>query len=405
MDHTLSTNPKRVIRVGIIGAGSVAQIIHLPTLQLMSDKYKVTALCDVSRQALDHCGSKFGLGSDRLHEKSIDLVKRDDVDLVAILSADEYHLPHLIEAADAGKHVLIEKPMALTNEDANAIIAAQKRNGVIVFVGYMRRYAPAFVEAVKIVRSIKKIDYARNPYFISQSGSFPQVFGDIPKAFANDFLAQAQAIATSALGAKRAQDPGLVDTYRLLTSLGSHDLSAMRELIGMPKRCIGAGKNADGSFLTALFEYDGFITTYETGIDNVGKFDAHLEVHGEGKRIKVTYDTPFALLRGDIPKVGAPSGYNRLINDERVFRAFPTFGIHPSRSEGLPITLTVLETNSDGHFQERVVRPTYQDAYTCEYESLYESIVNGAPVKTTAEDAKLDLEVFGMIMDALAPAT
>ncbi|KAG8725321.1 hypothetical protein FRC09_002203 [Ceratobasidium sp. 395] len=370
----LSTNPKRVIRVGIIGAGSVAQIIHLPTLQLMSDKYKVTALCDVSRQALDHCGSKFGLGPDRLHERSIDLVKRDDVDLVAILSADEYHLPHLIEAADAGKHVLIEKPMALTNEDANAIIAAQKRNGVIVFVGYMRRYAPAFVEAVKIVRSIKNIDYVRvrdiigkNPYFISQSGSFPQVFGDIPKAFANDFLAQAQAIATSALGAKRAQDPGLVDTYRLLTSLGSHDLSAMRELIGMPKRCIGAGKNADGSFLTALFEYDGFITTYETGIDNVGKFDAHLEVHGEGKRIKVTYDTPFV--------------------------------------KGLPITLTVLETNSDGHFQERVVRPTYQDAYTCEYESLYESIVNGAPVKTTAEDAKLDLEVFGMIMDALAPAT
>jgi hypothetical protein len=35
------------------------------------------------------------------------------------------------------------------------------------------------------------------------------------------------------------------------------------------------------------------VTTYETGIDNVGKFDAHLEVHGDGKRVKVTYDTPF----------------------------------------------------------------------------------------------------------------
>ncbi|KAG8742898.1 hypothetical protein FRC10_000757 [Ceratobasidium sp. 414] len=279
---------------------------------------------------------------------------------------------HAVEAADAGKHVLIEKPMALTNEDVDTIIAAQKRNNVIVFVGYMRRYAPAFVEAVKIVRSIRKIDYVRvrdiigtNAFFISQSGYFPQTFGDIPEAFTNDHLARAQAIAFSALGAKRAQDPGLVNTYRLLGGLGSHDLSAMRELIGMPKRCLGAGKNADGLFLTALFEYDGFITTYETGIDQVGKFDAHLEVHGEGKRIKVTYDTPFV--------------------------------------KGLPITLTILETNPDGHFQERVVRPTYQDAYTCEYEALYDSIVNGTPVKTTPEDARMDLQVFSMVMDALAP--
>ncbi|KAG9100225.1 hypothetical protein FS749_015924 [Ceratobasidium sp. UAMH 11750] len=291
---------KRILRVGIIGAGSVAQIIHLPTLQLLSHKYKVTALCDVSRQSLDHCGSKFGLTRDRLHEKSVDLVKRDDVDLVAILSADEYHVSHVLEAADAGKHVFIEKPMALTNEDADAIIEAQKRNNVIIFVGYMRRYAPAFIEAVKAVKLMKRIDYVRvrdiiggNASFIGQSGSFPRTFSDIPEAFTKDYLARAQAIASSALGAKRAQDPGLVSTYRLLGSLGSHDLSAMRELIGMPKKCLGAGKNADGLFLTALFEYDGFITTYETGIDQVVQFDAHLEVHGEGKRIKVTYDTPF----------------------------------------------------------------------------------------------------------------
>ncbi|CAE6495286.1 unnamed protein product [Rhizoctonia solani] len=369
----MAASVQRVIRVGIIGAGLVAQTTHLPTLQLLSHKYKVTALSDVSKLSLEHCGNKFGLLPDRLHENSLDLVKRADVDLVVILAADEYHAPLAIQAADAGKHVLIEKPMVLTNEDADAIIAAQKRNNVIIFVGYMRRYAPAFLEAVKIVRNMKKIDYARvrdiigmNKFFVDQSGTFHQQFDDFTPEFKGDRSQRAQAINDAALGARRAKDAASVFTYRLLGGLGSHDLSAMRELLGSPKRCIGAGKNSDGMFITALFEYEGFVTTYETGIDTVGKFDAHLEVHGDGKRVKVTYDTPFV--------------------------------------KGLPITLTVLESNSDGHYQERIVRPTYQDAFTCEYESLYDSIVNGSPVKTTPEDAKEDLRIFNQVMDALYPS-
>ncbi|KAG8679919.1 hypothetical protein FRC11_003145, partial [Ceratobasidium sp. 423] len=207
---------RRVIRVGIIGAGEVAQTTHLPTLQLLSHQYKVTALSDVSKLSLQHCGTKFGLSSDRLHENSQDLVNRADVDLVVILSADEYHAPLAIQAADAGKHVLIEKPMALTNEDADAIIAAQKRNNVIIFVGYMRRYAPAFVEAVKIVRNMKKIDYARNKFFVDQSGTFPERFDDFPPEFSNDRLQCGQAISDATLGAQRAKDRSAVFTYRLL---------------------------------------------------------------------------------------------------------------------------------------------------------------------------------------------
>ncbi|KAB5589619.1 hypothetical protein CTheo_6936 [Ceratobasidium theobromae] len=360
----------RVLRVGIIGTGEVAQTIHLPTLQLMSHKYKVTALCDVSKLSIQHCGVKFGIPADCWHENSQDLVNRSDVDLVAILTADEYHASMAVQAADAGKHVFIEKPMTLTNEEADSIIAARERNNVIIFVGYMRRYAPAFIEAVKMVRNMKKIDYVRvrdiigpNSFFIPQAGSYPVLFDDFSATDNEDRRNRARAISNTVLGAQRAQDPRAASTYRFLGSLGSHDLSAMRELIGMPKRCIGAGQNAHGYFITALFEYDGFITTYETGIDGVGKFDAHLEVHGDRKRIRVDYDTPF----------------------------------------GLPIYLTILEHDEDGHYQERIVRPTFQDTYTCEYESLYESIASGAPVKTTPEDAKQDLVLFKQVIDALYP--
>lgn len=68
---------------------------------------------------------------------------------------------YAVKAADAGKHVFIEKPMALSHVDAKAIQAAQDRNGVVVFVGYMRRYAPALELAKSEVKSMDKIHYVR----------------------------------------------------------------------------------------------------------------------------------------------------------------------------------------------------------------------------------------------------
>jgi len=74
------------------------------------------------------------------------------IDVVFVLTADQYHAEHIILAANAGKHVMIEKPMAQTLAEADAIEEARVRNGVVIFVGYMRRYATALdrlKEAIK----------------------------------------------------------------------------------------------------------------------------------------------------------------------------------------------------------------------------------------------------------------
>jgi hypothetical protein len=95
---------------------------------------------------------------------------------------------------------------------------------------------------------------SQNQFFVDQSGTFPRQFEDFPPDFENDRTQRAQGISDVALGSQRAKDPQVPFTYRFLGGLGSHDLSAMREMLGTPKRCIGAGKNADGMFITALFE-------------------------------------------------------------------------------------------------------------------------------------------------------
>ncbi|KAF9462294.1 NAD-P-binding protein [Collybia nuda] len=360
----------KVLRIGIIGAGEAAQVIHIPTLGLMSHQFKVVALCDVSRKLLDHCGKKFHLAQEDLYLNATPLINRHDIDLVLVLTADEYHAMNAIEAANSGKHVFIEKPMTLTKVEAEGIITAQKRNNVIIWIGYMRRYALAFQEAVKIVHSMKSIQYARvrdiigyNHLFVEQTGFFPVRFADVPDSAIEDRSQRSKTSAEASLGQARASNPTEVATWRLLCSLGSHDLSAMRELLGEPKGVIGAARH--GSWIAALIDYGDFVANYETGHDSVGSFDAHLEVYGDGKRVRVDYDTPYV--------------------------------------KGLPITLTIGENDAQGHYTEKVIRPTYEDCYTIQYRALYDAILKNGPVKCTPEDAIKELRTIGLIMDAISP--
>ncbi|KAH8548973.1 NAD-P-binding protein [Umbelopsis sp. PMI_123] len=369
---TTSTTSPPVLRVGIIGTGEVAQTVHLPTLQLCSHLYRVTALCDVSQTVLSHCASKFNIAKTYTDHRQ--LISQDDVDVVMILNSDEYHASMAIEAADAGKHVFIEKPMALTLSDADAIIAAEKRNAVVIMVGYMRRYAGPLKPLIDIIHGMKTIHYARvrdiighNRFFVSQSGTYPIKATDVPSDKVDDLLAHSKCMAQEVLGENRASDPINVKSYRLLAGLSSHDLSLMRELFGgIPKQCLAAGRTSTGDFMHALFQYpQGFNVMYEVGIDNVPLFDAGIEVFGDSKRVKITYDTPYI--------------------------------------KGLPIKVTVQEDDGQGGYKETILRPTYKDPYTLEMEALYKAIIGKEPIKTTPADAKEDLEIFRQMMDKLAP--
>ncbi|GAA6064233.1 hypothetical protein JCM10212_006362 [Sporobolomyces blumeae] len=364
--------PDRALKVAIAGCGEVAQVIHLPTLALMNHQYKVVAISDVSNDLLRHCQAKWSV--EKAYKDYYEMLGQEaEIDVVFILTADEYHTPYAVAAADAGKAVFIEKPMALTRQDADEIIAAQERNQVPVFVGYMRRYAEAFNVFKELARGLKSIEYVRvrdiigeNDFFVQQSGAFPIRPTDIPSSASDDRARLGREIVERAIPS-RASNPRDVATYRLLGSLGSHDLSAMREVFGVPKSCFAATRNArfdQEPFLTALLEFERFTAVYETGIDRVRKFDCSIEVAGDGKRYRIDYDTPYV--------------------------------------KGLAITVSALESSDDeGHCVERTIRPTYTDAYTLEMQELYKVVVEGKECKTGPRDAKLDLDVFDMIMGAL----
>ncbi|MGC4192847.1 MAG: hypothetical protein QM589_17010, partial [Thermomicrobiales bacterium] len=184
-----------------------------------------------------------------------------------------------------------------------------------------------------------------------------------PADLAADRAARAQAAAAAIFG-DAADDRAR--TWRLLCGLSSHDLSAMRELVGMPARVLSAARTPGTSFLHVVFQYDdpSFIAVLETGSGlALPRFDAHLEVYTSRTTVRVDYD----------------SGYIR----------------------HLPTTLTIATTDG-ASFDERVVRPTYTDPYTCELLAFHEVVTTGIAPKTPPEDFLQDLTLFRMIVDTLA---
>lgn len=362
--------------VGIIGAGGVTQVVHLPTLKLLSHLYSVQIVCDISRKNAEHCAQKFNIP--HATDNPDDVFSNSLVDVVFVLTSDEFHEEYTIKSLQNKKHVMLEKPASLSILSVERMIKAeQTAGGSRIFVGYMRRYATTFTQAFKQeIASIPRILYARsrdfsgpNAIFVSQSGTFEVKNTDLPPNAAEESSKRLDGLLNEALAGKVTEERTRL--CRFLGGLGSHDISLMREVLGFPESVGGISANGTSSnlpFVCAILNFRGpdgqpFSVTYESGIDRVPVFDAHLAVYGENKRVSIQYDSPFV--------------------------------------KGLPIVVKVEELNADGEITKRKTLSSYQDAYTSELQEMHACFTEGKQVKTSIEDALQDLQVFDMMYKAL----
>jgi predicted dehydrogenase len=129
------------VRLGVVGAGLVAQAVHLPLLRRLSARFDVVALAEPNARVRDTVAARFGIGTAQADHRAL----LDAVDAVLVCSPDATHADVVVDALDAGLHVLVEKPLCLTPDEADRILAA--RADRVVQVGYMKRFDPA-VEAL-----------------------------------------------------------------------------------------------------------------------------------------------------------------------------------------------------------------------------------------------------------------
>ena len=129
-----------MLTLAIIGCGRVTQIAHLEALKKLSDRYRISAVCDVSAKALEAAAEKTGAKPYRSYEA---LLENEKPDLLVLNVANGLHAPMAQQAIAAGISALaIEKPLAMGVAQADALIAAARQAGTQVFTILQNRYNP-----------------------------------------------------------------------------------------------------------------------------------------------------------------------------------------------------------------------------------------------------------------------
>lgn len=132
-----------VIGAGIVGGAWHAHVYHhLPQTELV-------AVCDLNEARAREVAERYGVP--RVYTDYRDVLARDDIAAVSIATPDFAHREIAVAAAAAGKHLLVEKPLATTVEDADAILRAVEAAGVKLMVDFHNRVNPAFVSAKQAV--------------------------------------------------------------------------------------------------------------------------------------------------------------------------------------------------------------------------------------------------------------
>ncbi|MBV8940730.1 MAG: Gfo/Idh/MocA family oxidoreductase [Solirubrobacterales bacterium] len=279
------------IRVGIVGCGLIAQVMHLPYLAELSDRFHVSAVCDLSARVASGCAERYGV--DRVHTRWQDLLG-EDLDAVMVLTSGD-HAPIAIEAARHMLHVFVEKPMALSSSDGSRMVEAAEAAGVRLMVGTMKRYDPAYqrlctlladTSDVRLIR-VTTLESPLTPYV----AHYPLITAEspAPELFAGLQEAESEAVDNALPDA----DEQTRWCYRwiLLDNL-VHEFNALRGALGEPteirsadlsRRCVGVNLR--------FGETDCHLSWVE--LPGIARYKQEFAFYAADRRITLELPSPF----------------------------------------------------------------------------------------------------------------
>ncbi len=194
------------IRFAVIGCGDIANNAYLP---LICEHAELVATCDSIAERAHN--SKAAWGAQDAYTEPQDVLNRNDVDAIVISSAHDTHADLVIAASQAGKHLLIQKPLAVGMDEAHAAVSEVRRAGVKAVVEPSPQLRPVYRKAHEIVAQGV---IGRPLYFIAEQAMGPPSYGEF-------------------YFRKRGGGP--------LYGIAIYALAALTHLFGPAKRVIGAG--------------------------------------------------------------------------------------------------------------------------------------------------------------------
>jgi predicted dehydrogenase len=343
------------VRIGLIGCGMVAQVMHLPYLRELDDRFEIAALCDISPGLVAQLARDYQVPRTYTDYRQM----LDQADLDAVLVLTQLHARPAIAAARAGKHVLIEKPMVTNLEEADELIDAVASHNIVAMVGYMKRYDPGYLAGLKEIEPIRgQVKLVELHDVIGPNSAFlthhkVYRFDDIPADVIAAGVAERDQAYRTAIG----DAPEIVKrAYGLMLGLTTHDVAILRGAFDSPEEVQAVEIWNGGSYITATMRYPNEMRcVFYTGVMNIRRFDEKLTVIAPEKTVQIDFPSPF-------------------------LKSAPT--------------LVHVWENCDGAFREDNIVASYEEAFKEELVHFHDCIVSGRPPRTPVTEGRKDTQLL-----------
>jgi predicted dehydrogenase len=364
------------VRIGIVGAGAIAQVEHVPNLVALKDRFDVAGVCDPSPTARAFIAGRYGIRGFGELEQLLAL----PLDAILIASPDPLHKEHALAGLRRGLHVFCEKPLCYGPRDIAELIAARDAAGRVLQVGYMKRFDPSYEAAIARLPgtaatlrhiSVEVCDPDAWPFIRHHDWRRGE---DVPGHLIEEVKAKQKAQVAAAVGLDL--DPlayrGFCGAY---CSSIVHDVNAVHGLLD----ALGAG--------------DGEVA------------GAQLYAGGDGGHGSVRLlggQALWTMTHLTVPKL--PDYRERItlyFDDSSLELEFPSPYLNHQ-----PTRLSI-KTAAGHELVASDIRTGYEEAFVEELKGFWSAISTGAPVRNTAEHAARDMALLCALArrHATCPAT
>lgn len=281
--------------------------MHLPYLAELP-AFQIAAICDLSPTVLERVGDLYNVP--RRSTEHSDVL--DDVDAVAILTND--HADIAEEAALRGKHLFVEKPLSHSIADCDRVIEAARKSGVKLMIGYMRRFDPGYVYALKRLATLDTVRFVRVHDFGGSFAIHPNVYtlhrgDDIPAGVIETGRRRITETMLRSLGPGREH---LVDAYYENLMSGIHDLAMLRGILGSPTQIVHSELVGTNGLISLLDYGEGRLCSFEQVLmTDHAWWDQCISVYADNGVVSIELPNPYIrnapttvrvqLSEGDVP--------------------------------------------------------------------------------------------------------
>jgi predicted dehydrogenase len=294
----------RRLRVGVVGCGGIAQMMHLPTLHERPDLFEVVGLAEVDRRTLDAVARRYP--APLVTTDAGALLRDPRVEAVLVLSSGS-HGPETTAALRAGRHVFVEKPLGFGRAETEGVVRQAERSRRVLMIGYHKRYDPAYLAAAEEVREMSGLRYVEATVLHPDDASYRTHHAIAPRRRYREppereaFRQMTAAVGTGTLGqaVTAMLGQGATTAHRVATSMLFlsliHDINALRGILGEPEEVLSAHAWNGGTAQTSLTRFPGGVHVSLSWIYVAGlkHYDERLLFVGPRRRVELRFPSPY----------------------------------------------------------------------------------------------------------------